>query len=219
MAQEPDLIIKKTSEFEITGTGSSKQWSKTSWIDIPQRSESSDVYETRAKVLYSETGMYFLVECQERKLSAAMMGYMQDLWNEDVVEVFLWTDEGYPLYFEYEISALNQELVLLVPNFDGKFLGWIPWHYDQEQRKVKHMTSVKGGNKEPGASIDSWTSEFFFPFELLTPLNNVPPVSGMQWRMNIYRMDYDSGERARWEWKPVEETFHEINRFGRIQFE
>ena len=36
-----------------------------------------------------------------------------DLWNEDVFEVFLWTDERYPVYFEYEISPLNHELPIL----------------------------------------------------------------------------------------------------------
>jgi hypothetical protein len=107
----------------------------------------------------------------------------------------------------------------MVPNFDGDFLGWIPWHYDEDNRKVKHLTSIKGGKKESGASINSWTSEFFIPFELLKPLKNVPPMSGSQWRMNIYRMDYDSGERITWQWKPIEMTFHEFRKFGRIFFE
>jgi hypothetical protein len=195
------------------------QWNDTEWIDIPQRTKSDLKFQTRAKTLYSKTGMYFLVECQEKTLTASLMGYMKDLWDEDVVEVFLWTDEKYPLYFEYEISPLNQELVLMVPNFNGDFLGWIPWHYDQENRQVKHMTSVKGGKKESGAAIDSWSSEFFIPFDLLEPLKNVPPKPGMEWRMNIYRMDYDSGKRVTWEWKPIDKTFHEFEKFGRIIFE
>ena len=40
-----------------------------------------------------------------------------DLWNEDVFEVFLWTDERYPVYLEYEISPLNHELPILDPEF------------------------------------------------------------------------------------------------------
>ena len=218
MAQEYDLTIKKTPNFEISGDGTNKEWDNTDWFDVPQRPDSDVGYQTKAKVLYSNTGLYFLIECQDKKLSASKTGYMEDLWVEDVVEVFLWTDENYPLYFEYEISPLNEELVLMVPNFDGDFLGWIPWHYNDD-RIIKHMTSVKGGKMESGATVDSWTSEFFIPFELLKPLKNVPPISGMQWRMNIYRMDYDSGERVKWEWKPIENTFHEFEKFGRIVFE
>ena len=216
--QKPDLKIASTSDFEITGDGSSKNWETVDWFDVVQQTESSVSYQTRAKSLYSETGMYFLVECEDKKLSASKSGYMEDLWYEDVVEVFLWTDENYPIYFEYEISALNEELVLIVPNFDGDFLGWIPWHYT-DNRKVIHKTSVQGGKKEPKADIDSWIAEFFIPFELLKPLRNSPPTSGTEWRMNIYRMDYDTGERIRWEWKPIERTFHEYLKFGRVVFE
>jgi len=218
MAQEHTKLIQKTSDFEITGDGSVRPWAGTDWFEIPQRTFNHERMKTRAKVLYSGTGMYFLVECEDNKLTATLTEDNTDLYNEDVVEVFLWTDEEYPLYFEYEISPLNYELVLLIPNFDGVFLGWIPWHYEGE-RRIRHMTSVKGGVKESMVSVDSWTAEFFIPFELLKPLRNVPPTSGMEWRMNIYRMDYDSGERDRWEWQPIEKNFHDFELFGRIRFE
>lgn len=174
--------------------------------------------KTQAKVLYSDKGMYFLVECEDGTLTSTLTEDNTNLYEEDVVEVFLWTDEEHPLYFEYEISPLNYELVLIIPNFDGDFLGWIPWHYDGD-RKVIHQTSVKGGKKESMAEVDSWTSEFFIPYELLKPLRNVPPVSGMEWRMNIYRMDYDSGVRDRWEWQPIKTNFHDYPLFGKIRFE
>ncbi len=218
LAQEQPLHIQKTANFRITGDGSAGEWDKTDWFEIPQRTHNSATMRTRAKVLYSDGGMYFLIECEDQKLTATLTEDNADLYNEDVVEVFLWTDENYPLYFEYEISPLDYELVLIIPNFDGDFLGWIPWHYDGD-RRIQHATSVKGGNKESMASVDSWTSEFFIPFELLKPLRNVPPASGMEWRMNIYRMDYDSGERDRWEWQPIEKNFHDYKLFGRIRFE
>lgn len=216
-AQNEELTVKKTDDFTITGNGSSKQWNNAEWINVPQY-PAEEGYTTQVKILYSETGLYFFVACEDEKITASKTGYMEDLWVEDVFEIFLWTDEDYPLYFEYEISPLNNELVLLVPNFDGDFLGWIPWHYDSD-RKIKHLTNTKGGKKESGAEITSWTAEIFIPFELLKPLRNSPPTSGMRWRMNLYRMDYDSGERKRWEWRPVESTFHEIDKFGTIRFE
>ena len=82
-------------------------------------------------MLYSKTGLYFLMDGTDRKLTATMTEDFMDLWNEDVFEVFLWTDERYPVYFEYEISPLNHELPILVPNFGGQFLGWRPWHYER----------------------------------------------------------------------------------------
>ena len=217
MAQQLPKLIHKTTDFEITGDGTAGEWDRTEWFEIPQRTNNGKQLRTQAKVLYSEKGMYFLIECEDDVLTSTLTENNADLWNEDVVEVFLWTDEKYPLYFEYEISPLNYELVLLIPNFDGDFFGWIPWDYEGG-RQIKHQTSVKGGKKESMASVESWTSEFFIPFELLKPLQNVPPLSGMEWRMNIYRMDYDSGERDRWEWQPIKENFHEYELFGKIRF-
>ncbi|MEJ2004722.1 MAG: carbohydrate-binding family 9-like protein [Cyclobacteriaceae bacterium] len=217
-SQDLPMLIHKSADFEISGDGSASEWTRTDWFEIPQRTHNGENMTTRAKVLYSDKGIYFLVECEDRKLTSTLTEDNTDLYNEDVVEVFLWTDETYPLYFEYEISPLNYELVLLIPNFDGDFLGWIPWHYEGD-RRIQHQTSVKGARKESMAKVESWTAEFFIPYALLDPLRNVPPKSGMEWRMNIYRMDYDSGERDRWEWQPIETNFHEYKRFGRIVFE
>jgi hypothetical protein len=153
----------------------------------------------------------------DRKLTATMTEDFSDLWNEDVFEVFLWPDERYPVYFEYEISPLNRELAILIPNFGGQFLGWRPWHYERD-RATRKATSIVGGPKEPQASIQGWRAEFFFPYALLRPLQNVPPKAGTRWRANFYRMDYDEGRRTQWEWAPVGNTFHEYQKFGELLF-
>jgi hypothetical protein len=141
-----------------------------------------------------------------------------DLWNEDVFEVFLWTDERYPVYFEYEISPLNRELAILVPNFGGRFLGWRPWHYEKD-RMIRKAVAVTGGRPEPHADIQGWRAEVFIPYKLLEPLQNVPPRPGTRWRANFYRMDYDAGQRpTQWEWAPVGQTFHEYEKFGDLLF-
>jgi hypothetical protein len=72
-----------------------------------------------------------------------MQGDFLDLWNEDVVEAFFWTDESNPIYFEYELSPLNYELPILVPNNKGKFLGWLPWHYEGIAKQNMPFISIK----------------------------------------------------------------------------
>ena len=96
-------------------------------------------------MLYSKTGLYFLMEGTDRKLTATMTEDFMDLWNEDVFEVFLWTDERYPVYFEYEISPLNRELAIIIPNFGGQFLGWRPWHYEKD--RLTRKATAPGGTK------------------------------------------------------------------------
>lgn len=210
------VIVKKCSDFKVTGDGISEQWKNTDWINLAGQNKPVSSYQTKAKTLYSETGIYFLFNCEDKKLISTMKADNLNLWEEDVVEVFLWTDENFPVYFEYELSPFNYELPLMVPNNKGSFLGWLPWHYEGE-RKVKHATSVRGGKLESGGSITGWTAEFFIPYKLLVPLSNVPPTSGTRWRANLYRIDYDNGEMP-FAWQKTTGTFHEYNKFGTFLF-
>jgi hypothetical protein len=219
-AQDPGtkndvLVVKPTTDFEVSGKGTADPWKNTGWIELPKRKGVTD-YRTRAKLLYSATGIYALFSCADKKITATMKEDFANLWTEDVVELFLWTDESIPLYFEYELSPLNYELSILVPNLDGNFLGWRPWNYDGP-RKTRHATEIV---KDSKGKTTEWLAEFFIPYDLLKPLRNVPPEKGTEWRINMYRIDYgDAQEYTSWSWKPVEKTFHEYRKFGVIRFD
>lgn len=219
----PQIVVKKTDDFELTGEGSSDEWNQTEWIELAQRLnlEKTSGNTTKAKVLYSGTGLYVLFESRDSLITTPFDSNFEELWRGDVVEVFLWPDTSKPNYFEYEISPLDYELPLIVSNIDDDLMSWIPFGdtYDNESdRKVRHKTSVKNGEKKNGATIDLWTAEFFIPFKLLHPLNNIYPESGTTWRANFYRIDYDSGE-THWSWSPYEGNFHDYENFGVLRFE
>lgn len=211
------VTVKKCSDFKVTGDGSSAEWKSTDWLKVAQQGKDPVLYSTKVKVLYSEKGIYFLFNCEDKKLTSTLQGDFLDLFNEDVVEVFLWPDESFPVYFEYEVSPLNYELPIIIPNYEGKFFGWKPWHYEGE-RLTQHATSVVGGQKVSVGSVSGWMAEFFIPYKLLVPLNNVPPVSGTKWRANMYRIDYDNGTKH-FAWQKIEKGFHEYNNFGTFIFE
>jgi cellulose/xylan binding protein with CBM9 domain len=214
----PLIAVKSTEDFEVTGEGSNAAWGKADWVPLQKRTAGGHPYEARFKTLYSRTGIYFLMDGTDRVLTAKLGEDFLDLWTEDVFEVFLWTDERHPIYFEYEISPLNHELPILIPNVDGKFLGWRPWKYDGA-RATRKATSVSGGKKEPGAAIEGWRAEFFIPYDLLKPLANVPPRPGTRWRANFYRVDHDGGRSTGWDWARVGPSFHEFEKFGTLAFE
>ena len=212
------LKVGRTDDFEITGDGSAASWKKATWEPLVPRGTKLREDITQVKVLYSPKGLYCLMQGTDRKVTSTMQEDFADLWKEDVFEVFLWPDEKTRLYFEYEISPLGYELPILVPNFNGKFLGWRPWHYEAD-RKIKKATTVQRGSKSSGSNVSGWTAEFFIPYALLTPLQNVPPQPGARWRANFYRMDYDDGQTASWDWSRVGPSFHEIENFGVLVFE
>ncbi|MCW3118334.1 MAG: hypothetical protein JWM28_2416 [Chitinophagaceae bacterium] len=207
------LKVKKTTDFTIDGHGNAPQWSQAKWLNLPQSGGASSPYTTQFKILYSDTGIYCLFTCHDKKLTATRDADFLDLYNEDVVEVFFHPDETQPVYFEYELSPLNYELPIMVPNFKGRFYGWRPWNYEGA-RKTRHATHIE----KEGSGISSWTAEFFIPYALLNPLPNTPPQKGTRWRANFYRIDYDNGT-AGWSWQLTGKTFHEYDRFGTLEFE
>jgi hypothetical protein len=217
-AVQPTMHVKPTADFPVTGDGSAEAWKTVAWTELNKRPGGNHDYTARVKMLYSATGLYVLMEGTDQVLTASLPDDFADLWNEDVFEVFLWTDERYPVYFEYEISPLNRELPIIVPNFEGKFFGWRPWHYDGE-RKTRKAVSIVGGEPQSGARIRGWQAEVFFPYDLLKPLQNVPPQRGTKWRANFYRVDYDGGTSTSWDWARVGPSFHEYTKFGTLVFE
>lgn len=211
------IFVQKTDDFMVTGDGSNHNWSLTEWVTIPQRRTEKKIYSTKAKVLYSETGIYFLFYCEDKMLTATMDADFMDLWKEDVVEIFLMPDEHTPVYFEYEISPLNYELPILIVNDTGNLLRWMPFHYDSD-RRTSHTTSVAGGNKKSNASVSSWTAAFFIPYTLLKPITDERPKPGTRWKANLCRIDYDDSNKFIWSWQLTNKTFHDYRSFGTLIF-
>lgn len=205
------LKVRHTPDFELRGDGSSEEWNKADWVTVGRRGDAV-TYNTEMKVLYSGTGIYCMFRCEDKKVTATLKEDFADLYREDVVEVFFWPDESMPVYFEYELSPLNYELAIMVPNYNGRFFGWRPWHYEGN-RRTRHATNIS--KKEGDAT---WTAEMFIPYALLQPLIPGPPAKGDRWRANFYRLDYDNGD-TRWAWQPVRTNFHDYESYGSIVFD
>lgn len=217
-AQSGDQVlqVKSTKDFQITGNGSNPLWKQANWVKL--ESSVADNRLTHVKLLYSETGIYFLFQNRDSIITSSRYKHFEKLWLEDVVEVFLWPDTTATLYFEYELSPRNYELPLMVPNFDGNFMGWLPWNYEGS-RRIKHFTHVVSRRGSGESVITEWFAEFFIPFQLLNPLRNVPPKPGSVWKANMYRIDYDTPTPVLWYWCKTESNFHQYTKFGTLKFE
>lgn len=212
----PDEIhVLPTRDFKISCNNLDKNWQSAQWVSL--QPDKDDARATRVKSLYSETGVYFLIFNQDDKPSSTKKKDFDSLWVEDVAEVFLWPDTSMSVYFEYEISPLNKELVLIIPNFQGRFLGWIPWNY-YGKRRIRHCVKIvkdlKGNEGVPG-----WYAEIFIPYAVMEPMVKEIPKPGSVWRGNFYRADYDDNKPVEWSWKRTQKTFHEFNVFGRLIFD
>lgn len=207
------IIVVPVTDFEVDGKGGNPQWQNTSWVPLTQIDSGVTEYETRFKIVYSAKGIYVLFSGRDKKITSPYKKDFDDLYNADVFEAFFHPNPALPLYFEYEINAYSKELVLIIPNIDGKIMGWLPWHYEGVRKVVKKVNIVKGKT-----GMESWTAECFFPYELLEPLQAVPPVKGTYWNANFCRLDYDSGKMIKWSWSPIKVHFHEFKQFQTLLF-
>lgn len=211
------LRIRRTDDFTVNGRGDHAGWAKTDWVTLPVQESAGRALTTKVKLLYSGTGLYVLFQCDDEQLTATIGEDFSALYKEDVVEIFLWPDPSVPIYFEYELSPLNYELPILVPNLNGKMHGWRPWYYEGS-RRTQHATSAQGGSRVSKATITGWTAEFFIPYRLLNPLVTDVPKAGTVWRGNLYRIDYDRGYQT-WSWQKTSGSFHEYTKFGTFRFD
>src|SRR4051812_37834523 len=71
-AERPRLTVKPAEDFEVTGTGEHAAWGSSEWATMRRRQADGNPYDSRFKVLYSTTGLYFLMEGTDKKLTATM---------------------------------------------------------------------------------------------------------------------------------------------------
>ena len=145
------LAIKKCADFKITGDGTDIQWSKIQWNPLQKLDAGGAEDKSRFKILWSDKGIYVLMEGKDQKITTKFDKDFDNLFMGDVFEIFFHPDPKIPLYLEYEINQLDKELVLLIPNLNGKALGWIPWHYEDGRCVVKKV-HVEGGKAEMGGA-------------------------------------------------------------------
>lgn len=217
IAPKQELMIQPIADHAVTGDDSHSVWRSVGWTELRHVGAGASSYATRLKVAYSPKGLYFLADCQDKRLVCTGLPDNGNLFTEDVVEVFLWPDERHPLYFEYEVSPLAAQLPILVSNNDGAFHGWLPWHHEGP-RRCQAATTVRGGKKEPGAVVTGWIAEFFIPFALFSGVCPAPKA-GDRWRANFYRIDYDETPCSHWAWDSrTGSNFHDYRHFGTVVF-
>ena len=210
------LELSRQEDFELLPENR-KYFDGCEW-NVLARVGGEKPYQTFFKMGYSDSGLYFLFHCTDRKKSCSEMKDGDDLYTEDVLEIFLRPDSRYPVYLEYELSPLNKELVLMVSHNGELFYGWKPFHYEGG-RKTRHITWSEKGALRPGRELMSWEAMCYLPFSLLEGIVPAAPVPGTVWTGNIFRIDYDGQDISRYGWDTSCGTeFHDYEKFGEIRF-
>ena len=65
----PELRVKSTEDFDVTGSGDAAAWKSAEWTPLRRRQADGHPYDARFKMLHSKTGVYVLMEGSDAKLT------------------------------------------------------------------------------------------------------------------------------------------------------
>jgi alpha-galactosidase len=202
------------TDFVPDGNLSKKVWKDASWIEFAHDASGkieNPAVRTSVAAVWSDRYVYFAFSAHYDSLNIYegedITKERWELWNRDVVEVFLNPQpERMTHYYEFEVAPNNQ---------------WI----DLEIEKKKNPFNDASWNSgfEHATRIDAkrrlWFTEMRIPFSAL----GVDAIhKGDLWRVNFFRAAGQGGDghRVFLAWSPIPQggTFHVPNRFGILRF-
>jgi alpha-galactosidase len=202
------------SDFSIDGNLSKDNWKHARWVEFdhdPTGKAENPAIKTRVAAIWSDRYIYFafsgLYEALNVHEGKDVAKERWELWNRDVVEVFLNPQpEHISHYYEFEVAPNNQ---------------WID--LEIEKTKTPFNDAAWDSGFEHATKIDEkthlWMTEMQIP---LSSIGVEKIQTGDLWRVNFFRAAGRGGDEHRiflaWSSIPQGGTFHVPNRFGILRF-
>lgn len=200
-----------------------------------------DVPLTQAALAWDDKNLYAVFVCVDRDPWSNMFDRDAELWNQEVVEVFLDPDSDGKDYPELEVSPHNIVVDLLIP---------APGAVSADLAKKWNIEGLQTAVAKRPAG---WTVEIAIPWASLKAAHvDGAPKIGDRWRVGMYRIErpeglasYKEAERLRQAaakatgaekerlqkelakatartqllaWAPTERSFHEPEKFGWVEW-
>ena len=207
---------KTKDEIKIDGNLSEKSWrkAKSVWL-VDYKTAKKPYNKTNVKMLYDDKYLYIAFKCYDIDIWATMKNKDDDLWKEEVVEVFIDDDGDGKNYLEIEVNPLNTI-------WDGKISD--PKTYKVKKAKkynsgVITAVKVKGTINNRKDKDEYWIVEMAIPFNNFTKVKNIRQKENV-WRVNFCRCDgkVSLKNREYTAWSPTYGIFQNPERFGKVVF-
>ena len=192
-------------DFEPDGTLSNPAWAKATPARLEYQSNTASAraeLSTIVRALWSDQFLYLGYECPYTELTVFSPKQDEErlgLWDRDVVEAFIGTDESPNRYTEFEWAPNGESLDLTL---------------DLPKRDFAWSSGMESAVKiDEGAKV--WRVEVRIPIKALT--SGAAPAKGTRWRLNLFR--HDTAARAGLAFRPtLKPSFHAPERFGWLEF-
>lgn len=236
----PGYVCYKLSHpIDIDGRISPGEWDHIPWTndftDIEGNKRPTPHLQTRVKMAYDSTGMYFAALLEEPHVWATITEHDAVIFRDNDFEIFLNPSGDTHNYMEYEVNALGTvwDLFLTKPYRDNPAVlnNW-------EFAGMKSAVYVDGTINNPNDTDRFWSVEVFIPWEsIYQPMRQSEvPQTGEQIRINFSRVQWttaiDNGQYKKvpipgekkireynWVWAPTGVIdIHRPEFWGFVQF-
>lgn len=202
------VAVALTGSLDMVGFPAADAWAKAKPLrfDTDWQGKNADPEcETEVRLLWTPANLYLKFVARYRVITifpdADVNGRRDQLWDRDVVEVFLQPGSSEPRrYKEFEVSPNGFWIDLDIAN------GGLQDLKSGMQRRVRIDEAAK-----------TWTAELAIPMKSL--VEHFDPEG---WRVNFYRVEGSKEPRFYSAWRPTktpQPNFHVPELFGYLKFD
>jgi alpha-galactosidase len=202
------IALRLQSAVGSDGMPSPKDWARATPISFDsdwQGKNADPERRTEVRILWTPDALYLRFVCRYRSIhvfdDAEPSGRRDKLWERDVAEVFLQSDQfGTKHYKEFEVSPNGQWVDLEITPEGGSLLS----------NELRRVVSTDTAKKE-------WTAVIAIPMKTL--IANFDPKQ--KWRVNFFRCEGVDPERSYLAWRrndSPQPNFHVPAAFGALRF-
>jgi 2',3'-cyclic-nucleotide 2'-phosphodiesterase (5'-nucleotidase family) len=171
----------------IDGKGDDAAWAKIApitdfrlWKTFGKPTEG-----TTFRICYDDTNIYALFECADLDVFALYDTRDANLWESDVVELFLQPSDDRPIYYEFEVAPNNAVFdARMVNTGSGGFRRWAAWNCD-----IRTATQIQGTLNHWEDRDTGYTVEIAIPISAFKEVVGDAPLKGQGWRFAAVRAD------------------------------
>ncbi|MFC1526837.1 carbohydrate-binding family 9-like protein [Candidatus Latescibacterota bacterium] len=193
------LVPRAHTEMHIDG-----HLDEFSWELAPQISQFERIlnhydgvqHPTRARMLWDDGHFYFAFSCQDPDIWAIFDQEDDQMWSEEVVEVFIDPDGDARNYLELEVNPLNAWVDLRIREVRP---GGLASSKDWDIQGLKTAVQVYGTVNDTSDVDLGWTCEIAIPWAAMADSidGGGRPEAGDTWRLNLYRIERTAGRASR----------------------
>ena len=217
MFQRPEYLCHRASRpIVVDGLLDDPPWQGAPSVELVLADTGGQPRQgTTVQLLWDDHHLYVAFHCHDSDIWGVTTERDQDIYNQEVVEVFVDADRDNHGYVEIEVSPLNAVLDLFMLYRDDRQRGL--WDWDSEG--LRTAVVVDGDPTRRGTADRSWTVEMAIPMSDFMTAPHLPPLPGDVWHLNLYRIDrgQKGDEYSAWS-PPGRLNYHTPERFGRLVF-